>query len=76
MSKKPNNPYLNVELKRPVDIVFPQAGRVDALADRHCVKPPFGCGKPIGDFKDQLSAKEYTISGLCQDCQDEVFGSE
>lgn len=25
-------------------------------------------------FRDELSIKEYTISGLCQDCQDEVFG--
>ena len=26
-------------------------------------------------FKDILSYKEYKISGLCQKCQDEVFGS-
>ena len=24
-------------------------------------------------FKDQLSLKEYVISGLCQKCQDNVF---
>ena len=24
-------------------------------------------------FKDKLSLKEYFISGLCQNCQDEVF---
>lgn len=36
---------------------------------------PF-CGKPIDkkDFKDELSRKEYEISGLCQKCQDETFG--
>lgn len=27
-------------------------------------------------FRDKLSAKEYTISGMCQDCQDDVFGTE
>lgn len=27
-------------------------------------------------FRDSLSEKEYTISGLCQDCQDKVFGRE
>ena len=34
------------------------------------------CGKPIKmeDFKDQLSIKEYEISGLCQKCQDDTFG--
>ena len=33
------------------------------------------CGKPIKmeDFKDQLSIKEYEISGLCQKCQDDTF---
>jgi len=34
------------------------------------------CGKLIKmeDFKDQLSIKEYEISGLCQKCQDDTFG--
>ena len=39
-----------------------------------CVPPPIGCGKPTRGFRDDLYAKEYTISGLCQSCQDEVFG--
>lgn len=26
------------------------------------------------DFKDELSKREYKISGLCQKCQDSVFG--
>ena len=26
------------------------------------------------DFDDELSWKEYQISGLCQKCQDETFG--
>ncbi len=31
------------------------------------------CGKPITGFKDEISQKEYAITGYCQDCQDEVF---
>ena len=31
------------------------------------------CGKPVGEFKDALSRKEYGISGMCQTCQDAVF---
>lgn len=31
------------------------------------------CGKTIGEFKDALSKKEFTISGMCQLCQDGVF---
>ena len=38
-----------------------------------CCPPPLGCGRTITAFRDKLSEKEYTISGLCQDCQDEVF---
>ena len=36
---------------------------------------PF-CGKPVflGEFRDVLSLEEFQISGLCQKCQDEVFG--
>lgn len=31
------------------------------------------CGKKAEEFKDELSRKEYDISGLCQNCQDEIF---
>lgn len=34
------------------------------------------CKQPVGDFKDKLSLKEYTISGFCQSCQDETFGGD
>ena len=35
---------------------------------------PF-CGTQINEneFKDELSYKEFKISGLCQKCQDEMF---
>lgn len=34
------------------------------------------CGNKIKmeDFKDELSKKEYNISGLCMKCQDDTFG--
>lgn len=34
------------------------------------------CKKEIvnEDFRDKLSLKEYQISGMCQECQDEIFG--
>ena len=45
------------------------------------------CGKPASDtphhnvpkaflFRDEGSAKEYRISGMCQACQDAVFGGD
>lgn len=35
---------------------------------------PF-CGHTISmtEFRDEVSRREYEISGLCQKCQDEVF---
>ena len=41
-----------------------------AIAGNGCVK----CGKTATDFRDELSRKEYSISGLCQPCQDSIFG--
>ncbi len=37
---------------------------------------PF-CGVEVDEdsFRDELSLKEYRISGLCQKCQDEMFGN-
>ena len=32
------------------------------------------CKNPITEFKDELSKKEYRISGMCQKCQDDTFG--
>jgi hypothetical protein len=36
------------------------------------------CNIPIieTDFRDELSKKEYSISGMCQKCQDKTFGAE
>lgn len=46
---------------------------VDAKQQGLC---PF-CHKKIDpetEFEDELSKKEYKISGLCQQCQNKVFG--
>jgi len=50
--------------------VFPEA--LKKLNDGHCTS----CDKLIeeSDFRDESSKVEYSISGLCQQCQDEVFG--
>ena len=38
---------------------------------------PF-CGKDMSNptFRDEASKKEYTISGICQECQDDYFNGE
>tara|TARA_B110001454_G_scaffold143999_1_gene133705 strand:+ start:1317 stop:1532 length:216 start_codon:yes stop_codon:yes gene_type:complete len=43
-----------------------------AIAGNQCVK----CGAYNLEFRDELSGKEHGISGLCQVCQDGIFGAE
>ena len=47
-----------------------------SLTDAEKEKVCAFCHKPIKmeDFRDDLSRKEYGISGLCQKCQDDTFG--
>ena len=45
-------------------------GAVEALDAGRC---PF-CNGPVGEFRDELSRREFGISGLCQKCQDATFG--
>ena len=44
------------------------------IAVDECVPEPIGCGGPATEFEDEVSRKEYSISGLCQECQNKVFG--
>ena len=44
--------------------------RSDSIKQDICVC----CGEPAIHFDDDLSRKEYSISGMCQICQDEIFG--
>lgn len=46
--------------------------RVAIINNDHCAT----CDNPNLAFRDTLSQKEYRISGMCQDCQDQVFGKE
>lgn len=52
---------------RPVDQVF--AGRRESIAAHRCTL----CSKEIMGFRDEISAREYRLSGMCQTCQDEFF---
>lgn len=41
-----------------------------------CVPSPIGCGGPAVEFRDEASRKEFSISGLCQRCQDSIWPPE
>ncbi len=55
------------DLNKPVFLVFPQAKQ--NIINNKCAM----CAGEIVGFRDQLSRQEYSISGLCQKCQDNFF---
>lgn len=61
---------LKPDLNKPAFVMNPKLAA--AVKEGYC---PF-CGKEIleAEFKDELSKKEYGISGMCQHCQDSIFG--
>lgn len=55
--------------------ILQQAGfgeEVKAVERKEC--PICGIKIDMVAFRDELSVKEYEISGICQKCQDEIFG--
>ena len=54
---------------------FIQGSRRETIRADVCIPRPIGCGQPALEFTDALSHKEYRISGLCQVCQDVIFGA-
>lgn len=46
--------------------------RKGAVAEGSCTT----CKGEATSFKDEISRKEYTISGMCQSCQDSIFDIE
>ena len=50
--------------------------RVSTIRGNGCVFVELSPGTHSTEFRDELSKKEYSISGLCQSCQDDVFGEE
>lgn len=53
-------------------IFFPK--EVELVKDGKCP----GCKQPINinEFRDVKSKKDYLITGMCQKCQDEIYGVE
>jgi len=55
---------------KPVDFLYPDKYKLKTEG-----KCPF-CKAVIGEFRNAVSEREYRISGLCQTCQDQVFGED
>ena len=50
--------------------VITSRNRVDTIKADMCMT----CDGSATEFKDNLSRREYRISGMCQTCQDSIFG--
>lgn len=51
--------------------------RIKAISENRCVPKPIGCGRQVKpETWDTLTQKEFTISGLCADCQDSIFDTK
>lgn len=60
-------------MNRKIMEAFGLKGFADKVDDSKC---PF-CGKvihPNAEFRDDISRREFNLSGLCQGCQDKTFG--
>lgn len=63
------------EIERLLDAIsVPMSGltRRGAIHSDRCSM----CGGMVNEFRNKLSEKEYNISGMCQACQDSVFGDD
>jgi hypothetical protein len=48
--------------------------RPKTIKSDRCIGAPLGCGGNASAFRDEISRREYAITGFCQSCQDNMFG--
>ena len=63
--------FKSKEVDAVLDKIFGRS-RTKSIKDSTCIK----CKDTDLAFVDELSAIEFSISGLCQACQDVLFGDE
>jgi len=56
------------------EIIFNGKDRVTCISEGICVTCDEAHGLVATSFRDDISRKEYSISAMCQSCQDDVFG--
>lgn len=69
MIPTPKNSALDADITRITGI-----DRRAVIQGGKCAFDKMGCRGPNFTFRDDLSRREYAISGLCQGCQDAMFG--
>jgi hypothetical protein len=61
--------FKSKEIEQVLTAVFGRS-RKETVENKTCVS----CDATDVSFDDELSAIEYSISGMCQTCQDSTFG--
>ena len=56
------------------EIVFNGKDRPTCIREGVCITCDDAHGIIASSFRDDTSRKEYSISAMCQSCQDDVFG--
>ena len=56
------------------EIIFNGKDRVTVIKEGKCITCDEARDLKATSFRDDISKKEYSISGMCQSCQDDVFG--
>ena len=65
---------MNGELDLLSQIIWNGKDRQTCIEEGICVTCDEAKGLIATSFRDDVSRKEYAISGMCQSCQDDVFG--
>ena len=71
MEPTKKNPQIDALLS---SIIFNGKDRVTCIQEGTCVTCDDAHDIKATSFRDDISKKEYSISGMCQSCQDDVFG--
>lgn len=69
--ESPKSPAMREQLNELTAQVFGKS-RSDCIAEDLCVI----CGGAAAEFRNEISRREYGISGMCQHCQDKTFNEE
>ena len=63
--------FKSKEIEAVINKIFGRS-RIETIENKLCVS----CDATNVSLADEESAKEYSISGMCQTCQDSTFGDE
>ena len=61
--------YKNPQIDNLLESIF-GVDRIASVLSNKCAT----CGGEANEFRNELSKKEFRISGMCQKCQDMIFG--